>query len=172
RSVVRPVIADGDRIGVKPRFDDGANLGQGREAGFDVIVVSPESERVAVPLNWRLSRVETNYQWYRSGGSWKWEAITTTRQVAAGTVDSNATGPVTVSAPVDWGRYLFEIETTGDDATSTSYEFYAGYYYPEAGSDTPDTLQVALDKQAYRAGDTAVLKLEPQFAGTALVMVV
>src|SRR5690606_7433304 len=28
RSVVRPVVADGDRIGVKPRFDDGANLGQ------------------------------------------------------------------------------------------------------------------------------------------------
>src|SRR5690606_6487560 len=39
-------------------------------------------------------------------------------------------------------------------------------------SDTPDTLQVALDKTAYRVGDTANLKLDPQFAGTALVMVV
>src|SRR5690606_33112437 len=56
--------------------------------------------------------------------------------------------------------------------TSTSYEFYAGYYFAEAGSDTPDTLQVALDKESYRAGDTAELRLDPQFAGTALVLVV
>ena len=173
RSVVRPVLADGDRIGLKPRFEDGAGLGEGRDAAFDVITVSPEGETVATSgLNWTLSRVETNYQWYRDSGSWKWEAITTTRQVADGTIDTTASGPVAVSAPVDWGRYLFEIESTGEDATSTSYDFYAGYYYPEAGSDTPDTLQVALDKDAYRAGETAVLKLDPQFAGTALVMVV
>ena len=44
--------------------------------------------------------------------------------------------------------------------------FYAGYYYAEAGSDTPDTLEVALDKPAYAIGETANLKLEPQFAGT------
>src|SRR5690606_40391976 len=42
----------------------------------------------------------------------------------------------------------------------------------EAGSDTPDELDVALDKPAYRPGDTAVLQLDPQFAGTALVLVV
>ncbi|RYE87181.1 MAG: alpha-2-macroglobulin family protein, partial [Hyphomicrobiales bacterium] len=173
RSLTRPVVADGDRIGVRPRFADSAGLGQGSDASFDVITVAPSGDTVATEgLSWKLSRVETNYQWYRASGSWKWEAITTTRQVADGTVDTVATGPVAVSAPVDWGRYLFEIESSGDGATSTSYEFYAGYYYPEAGSDTPDTLQVALDKDAYRAGDTAVLKLEPQFAGTALVMVV
>src|SRR5690606_30805466 len=65
----------------------------------------------------------------------------------------------------------FEIETA-DGSTSSSTEFYAGYYYPDAGSDTPDTLDVALDKTAYKLGDTVNLKLDPQFAGTALVMVV
>ncbi len=82
------------------------------------------------------------------------------------------TGRSAIAAPVNWGRYLLEVESAGDDATSTSYEFYAGYYYPEAGSDTPDTLKVALDKPAYRVGDTAKLKLDPQFAGTALVLVI
>jgi len=173
RSLTRPVEADVDRIGLKPRFDDAEGLGGGVEASFDVIAVSPEGKTIDKPgINWRLSRVETNYQWYRASGSWRWEAITTTREVANGTVDATASGPAVISAPVDWGRYLVEIESTGDGATSTSYEFYAGYYYAEAGSDTPDTLQVALDKPAYRAGETAVLKLEPQFAGTAVVMVV
>jgi len=173
RSLSRPVLADVDRIGLKPRFDESDGLAQGSEASFDVIVVAPTGETIAKPgLSWRLSRVETNYQWYRDNGTWKWEAITTTREVANGVVDAVAGGPVTVAAPVDWGRYQLEVESSGPNPTSSSYEFYAGYYYAEVGSDTPDTLQVALDKTAYRAGDTANLRLDPQFAGTALVMVV
>ncbi|HTO29140.1 MAG TPA: alpha-2-macroglobulin family protein, partial [Devosia sp.] len=70
------------------------------------------------------------------------------------------------------GLYRVEVQSTGENPTSSSYEFYAGYYYADAGSDTPDTLQVALDKAAYKVGETAQLKLDPQFAGTALVMVV
>ncbi len=173
RSIFRPVVSSSDRIGVKPAFEDAEGLSEGSNATFDVIAVSPEGKTVdKAGLTWTLSRIETNYQWYRESGIWKWEAITTTREVGNGTLDATATGPVSVGSPVQWGRYLFEVSSSGEDATSTSYDFYAGYYYPEAGSDTPDTLKVALDKPAYRAGETAVLKLEPQFAGTALVMVV
>ena len=57
-------------------------------------------------------------------------------------------GPVTVAAPVQWGSYLLEVD---NGETASSYMFYAGYYYPEVGSDTPDTLQVALDKESYRS---------------------
>ncbi|MGV8853598.1 MAG: MG2 domain-containing protein [Devosia sp.] len=173
RSLSRPVLADGDRIGIKPVFSDPTGLDSGAEAQFNIIAVSPQGEAVAKSaLNWTLSRVDTSYQWYRDGSAWQWEPITTTRTIASGSVDTPAGGPATVGANVDWGLYQLEVDSTGADATSSSYQFYAGYYYPEAGSDTPDTLQVALDKPAYRVGDTARLKLDPQFAGTALVMVV
>src|SRR5690606_15685869 len=128
-----------DRIGVKPQFDEDAGIAEGSEAAFDVIVVSPEGETIdKAGLDWRLLRVETNYQWYRQGNSWRWEAITTTREVANGSVDATASGPVTVAGQVDWGRYRLEVESSGEGATSTTYEFYAGYYYPVAGSETPD----------------------------------
>ena len=173
RSLTRPVLAQTDRIGIKPRFERGDGLAEGSEASFDIIAVAPTREAIAKSgLNWTLSRIETNYQWYRDSSTWKWEAITTTREVANGTIDTLADAPVQVGAAVRWGRYQLEIESTGRDATSSSYEFYAGYYYADAGSDTPDTLQVALDKPAYRVGETANLRLDPQFAGTALVMVV
>jgi uncharacterized protein YfaS (alpha-2-macroglobulin family) len=173
RSISRPVLAGGERIGIKPAFSDASGLEEGSEARFDIVAVSPEGEAVASQgLNWSISRVETNYQWYRSGSTWRWEAITTTREVASGTVDTPDGGPATIGANVDWGLYQVEVDSTGPDATSSSYEFYAGYYYADAGSDTPDTLQVALDKPAYRVGETANLKLDPQFAGTALVMVI
>ncbi|MEO5808438.1 alpha-2-macroglobulin family protein [Devosia sp.] len=173
RSISRPVLADVDRLGVKPQFADSDGLAEGSAAAFDVIAVAPTGEAIAkTGINWTLSRVETNYQWYRESDTWKWEAITTNREVANGTVDTVAGGPATVSAPVQYGEYLLEVTSTGDKPTSTTYSFYAGYYYPQAGSDTPDTLKVALDKPAYHVGETANLRLDPQFAGTALVMVV
>ncbi len=170
RSITRPVLSQTDQIGIKPVFTDATGLAEGSAANFELIVVSPEGEKIASDgINWTLSRVDTNYQWYRNGSTWQWEAITTTRDVANGTVDTPDGGSVTVGANVDWGLYRLEVE--GAD-TSSSYEFYAGYYYAAAGSDTPDTLQVALDKTSYKVGETANLKLDPQFAGTALVMVI
>jgi len=173
RNLTRPVAPLTDLIGLKPQFSEDDGLDEGANAAFDIIVVGTDGKQKAeAGLEWSLSRIETNYQWYRNNGTWKWEAITTTREVGNGTVDAVATGPVSVTSPVDYGRYRLEVTSTGDAATSSTYEFYAGYYYAEAGSDTPDELDVALDKSAYRPGDTAVLQLDPQFAGTALVLVV
>ncbi|MGN6488075.1 MAG: alpha-2-macroglobulin family protein, partial [Devosia sp.] len=173
RNLTRPVAPLTDLIGLRPQFSEADGLDQNATAAFDVIVVGTDGrQKGEAGLEWTLSRIETNYQWYRDNGTWKWEAVTTTREVGNGSVDAVATAPVTVSAPITWGRYRLEVNSTGEGATSSTYEFYAGYYYAEAGSDTPDELQVALDKSAYRPGDTAVLKLEPQFAGTALVLVV
>ncbi|MET3924878.1 alpha-2-macroglobulin family protein [Devosia sp. 2618] len=170
RSISRPVLASGNRIGIKPVFSDATGLSEGSQAQFNIVAVSPEGKAVAsTGLEWSISRVETTYQWYRNGSTWQWEALTTTRQVGTGSVDTPDGGPATIGANVDWGLYRVEIN---GDGTSSSYEFYAGYYYADAGSDTPDTLQVALDKTSYRVGETANLKLDPQFAGTALIMVV
>ncbi len=80
--------------------------------------------------------------------------------------------PTTVSAPVDWGDYRLTVERTGDDAAATSFNFYAGWYAAAAGSETPDVLAVALDKPAYKIGETAKLRLDPRFAGIALISVI
>jgi len=170
RNLTRPVMAEGDRIGIRPKFGEGDELAEDSQAAFDIVTVSPEGKAVAAQgLTWTLSRVETNYQWYRDNGTWKWEAVTVNRKVADGTLDTPADGAASIAEQVDYGRYLLEVNAEG---TSSSYSFYAGYYYAQAGSDTPDTLKVALDKPAYRVGDTATLRLDPQFAGTAVVMVV
>ena len=160
-SFTRPVLAAGDRIGIKAAFDAAGGLPDGSTASFDVIAVSPAGVAVAKSgLKWTVSKIDTNYQWYREDGNWKWEPITTTHQIADGTVDAVAGGPVTVSAPVMSGQYRIEVSSDGDNPASSSYEFYAGYYYAEAGSDTPDKLKVALDKKGYHSGDTAHLHLD------------
>ncbi len=172
RRLSRPLLADGNRIGIRPQFGS-YDAPEGSEAAFDLIAIGPDGQRIALDgVEWTLSRIQTTYQWYRANGAWRWEPVTTTARVADGSVDIAAGDPAVVSGRVDWGRYRLEVTSTGEDAASSSFEFYAGWYVADVGSDTPDTLSIALDKPAYAVGETVQVRLEPRFAGTALIMVI
>ncbi len=171
RQLTLPVSLDGPRIGVRPLYD-GYGVPEGGPAEFDVIAIGADAGRTDMPnVDWQLLRLHTNYQWYNTGGTWHWEAVTSTERVASGTVDLGAGDPARISVPVDWGRYRLELTSHGADATSTTVTFSAGWYVANVGTDTPDVLAVALDKPAYQIGDTAQLRLDPQFAGIALITV-
>ena len=49
--------------------------------------------------------------------------------------------------------------------------FYVGWYGGSGAEEAPDTLRVASDKQNYTPGETARLRIEPPFAGEALVAI-
>ena len=76
-----------------------------------------------------------------------------------------------MTAPVDWGRYELVVESTADDRTAASVDFYAGWYVPADTTTTPDTLELSLDAESYAPGEEARLRLVPRDAGTALVAV-
>ena len=105
---IRPTA---DMIGIRPDFA-GDEVPQGGTAKFSVIAVDPDGKRKALPgALWKLVKIERNYQWYRSGNSWNYEPVTFTKAVANGTIDIAADSEVSISQPVDWGRYRLEIET-------------------------------------------------------------
>ena len=80
--------------------------------------------------------------------------------------------PLRIAAPVEWGQYELVVESTQGTYVASAVEFYAGWYAPADVSETPDTLELSLDKDMYRPGDTARLRIVPRAAGTALVSVV
>lgn len=171
RDMDLPVALDGPRIGVKPAFDGGVD--EGGPADFSVIVIDEDGKEVdGADIGWTLSKVDRRYQWYRYDGNWSYEPITTTRRVATGTVQVTAGQPAQLSLPVEWGEYRLDVEGSGTLQTSTRVTFNAGWYSADASSDTPDYLDVGLDKTSYRPGDTAKLRLKPQMAGIAVVNVV
>ncbi len=172
RTLSRPIEPTTPMIGVKPLFD--GDISEGASARFDAILVAPDGTRMAkAGVPWKLERLVSDYQWYRANGSWSYEVVTTAKQVATGKVDFTADSPATIEAAVDWGQYRLTVQdVSGDQAAATSVAFYAGWYRAVSTSDTPDTLQVALDKPAYRIGETAKLRLDPRFAGIALVSVI
>ena len=170
RTAQMPVQATGPMIGIKPEFENKL-VGEGSVARFRVISADPDGETVAASgLRWSLLRVIREYQWYREGGSWRYEPVEYTELEADGSIDIPADGGE-VAATVNWGRYRLEVES--DDATgpASSVEFDAGWYVSTASTETPDGLEVALDREVYRAGETARLQISPRFAGEVLMTV-
>ncbi|MGN6771444.1 MAG: alpha-2-macroglobulin family protein [Rhizobiaceae bacterium] len=165
------VQPDGPRIGIRPANSDGS-VPENSVAKFSVIAGDPAGKKIDMQgLNWSLVKLVRNYQWYRDGSSWRYEPIDITQKVADGHVDVSASGEASISAPVGWGRYRIEIESPKADEPASSVEFDAGWYVAASSTETPDALEIALDKESYAVGDTAHLKISPRFAGEVLVTV-
>lgn len=170
RKLTLPVAAKANRIGVRPLFAD--RVGDGESARFDVRVVAPDGKGAAARgLAWQLLKVETSYQYYTTNGRWNFEQVNKTRRVADGRLDVAADAAARVEARVDYGRYRLEVTGADPQGPATSVSFDAGYF-AAASADTPDMLDVALDKPSFKPGETATVTLSPRFAGRATVLVV
>ena len=171
RKISIAIRPQGPMIGLAPQFSD-EQVPQGGRASFKVIAVDPDGEREALSgLNWSLVKIERNYQWYRSGNSWNYEPVTFSKAVTNGKIDAGVDQEAEITVPVDWGRYRLEIETEDPAGPATSYEFDAGWYVEASSTETPDGLEIALDKESYAAGESAKLKVSPRFAGELLLTI-
>jgi hypothetical protein len=171
RKLTLPIVPSAPMIGVKPLFT-GKSLGDNDIANFDIVMVAPDGKQMAATgLKWQLLSVESKYQWYRSGGYWSYEPIKVTRRVADGTIDVAGDKPGKISVPVTWGRYRLEVTSPEPQGPETTVTFDSGWY-AEASADTPDLLEIALDKSAYKAGDTMTVAVTARSAGKVTLSVI
>lgn len=171
RSLPLEVEPLGPMIGLRPEFS-GGSVPEGGTAAFRVIAVNAKGERIATDgLNWSLYRIERHYQWYRDGGSWNYEPITTSSLVQDGSINALSDSEAGISVPVDWGRYRLEVESPEMGGPISSVAFESGWYVEPGSTETPDGLEVALDRDSYAVGDTARLQISPRFAGQALITI-
>jgi uncharacterized protein YfaS (alpha-2-macroglobulin family) len=163
-TLVLPVTAGGNMIGVKPLFS-GRSLADGGNATFNVLVVAPNGKAVAQSgLHYELLRIDTHYQFYKRDGQWNYEPVKTTTRVADATIATSADKPGEISLPVKFGRYRLQVSSADPNGPVTSVDFDAGWYV-DASADTPDMLQVALDKPEYKPGDTMTVAVTARSAG-------
>ncbi|MGR3379143.1 alpha-2-macroglobulin family protein [Salipiger abyssi] len=168
RTITRPMAPAGPMIGIRPEFD--GTLPEGGEASFLLQAVGPDLTPVPMEVEWRINRVTTRYQWYQLYGNWNWEPVATRTTVTSGSATLGAE-PLRVAAGLDWGEYELVVERTGGGYVGSSVGFSAGWYAAAGALDTPDTLELSLDKPAYAPGETAHLRIVPRYAGKALVTV-
>lgn len=168
RRLTQMLAPSGSSIGIKPLFE--GIVAEGTAASFNLIALNPEGTPETMQVKWTLNRLTTRYQWYSQFGQWDWEPTTTRKRVASGEVRLDK--PLDIDAPVAWGNYELVVERVDGAYTASSVNFYAGWYAPVETSSTPDTLELSLDKDAYKSGETAKLRLIPRYAGKAVVTVV
>lgn len=167
RSLTLPVKSDSAMIGIKPEFS--GDLAENSIGRFHVIGLAADGSKQAMSgLTWKLIKVERNYQWYRQGNSWRYEPVVYTKQVQTGTLAVDANGGE-ISVPASWGRYRLEVESADNNGPTSSVEFDAGWYVSASSTETPDALEIALDKQSYKVGDTAKLQVTSRFSGQLMV---
>lgn len=169
RTLTKAVLADTPLIGIKAQAD--GVVAENTEAGFELIAIGPDLGRQEMRVKWTVNRVRTRYQWYSSYGSWYWDPITTRSRVASGEVQLAADQIATVKAPVEWGQYEIKVERIDGPYVASSVDFSAGWYGAADASATPDLLEASLDKDGYKSGETAVFRIVPRSAGTALITV-
>jgi len=167
RTLTLPVDMKRARIGIKPLFKGRA--GEGETASFETILVGADGKAIeGKGLEWTLSRLEQRWQWYSRDGRWAFEPTTRSRRVASDKVDAAPGAPGRIDARLDWGRYRLEVSDGSGLVSSMVFE--TGYWAEET-ADSPEMLEVVLDKESYRVGDTARIKISSRMAGRALVAV-
>ncbi len=147
RELVRALRPAAPVIGIKPLFD--GPVPEGQEARFQLIGVGPDETPEPMQVRWELTRVEVQYQWYQQYGQWNWEPVTTRSRVSSGETTLGA-DPTELALPVTWGEYELLVERTGGPYAATSVPFASGWFATADAARTPDTLELSLDRGAYR----------------------
>ena len=173
RSVTVPFALKKPMIGIKPGFEGEAK--EDSHVRFSVIAVGRDGKRMAMPgARWTLYRIEREYQWAKKDDEWSYEGVDVPHKAAEGVVDIAAEAPASIGADVKWGRYRLEVrhgDENDDDAPVSSVEFYAGWYSDSASADTPDNIEMALDRKTYAPGEEAKVSFTSRFAGKGLVVI-
>nr|WP_235186194.1 alpha-2-macroglobulin [Lysobacter antibioticus] len=174
RSLKRVLWPADALVGVRPLFDDKDGTDADSNAGFEIARVGSDGKpRPATGLRVTLIREHRDYHWnYGDEGGWDYDFTRRYEDIEVRNVDVGA-APVKLNFPVKWGEYRVDVYDPATKLT-TRYPFRAGWSWDDQnrGLDArPDKVKLALDKTAYKAGDTLEVTLTPPHAGPGLLMV-
>ncbi len=158
-------------IGVKPAFD-GNRIAENSQADFDIAVLDRNGAATAnTDLTYALVAERRDYQWYLEDGRYNFRVVRFDADLETGTLETPVGAPRRLTlGPLPYGRYRLEVAAprTG---VATSVRFTAGWWVEPQADDTPDRVQVVAQRETYRPGETATVRITPPFAGEALVTV-
>jgi uncharacterized protein YfaS (alpha-2-macroglobulin family) len=171
RTATVPVLPGTPLIGAKPLFD-GDRVSENETASFEAISVAADGRtRQAGNLTWQVFRLETRWIWTRGTNGWGSQAVVSTRRIADGQVQATASGQAPrIDVRVPWGKYRLEV-SGGDLAGPMTTVIFESGYGAGGTADTPDVLEMSLDKPSYRTGETMTVSINSRFAGSATVAV-
>ncbi len=160
-------------LGVRPLFADD-DAGSNSLAAFEIQRADLDGKSLTGSVSVKLIRERRDYRWsYNSGSGWVADFTSSFSETPVQTVALDGKTAKKIEFPVEWGDYRIELT---DSATGlvTRYPFHAGWSW---GSDNlgpdarPDKVKLAMDKSAYKVGDTVELTITPPNSGEGLLLI-
>ncbi len=173
RSLTLPVLPQGPVIGIKSKLTTVTDEREGQTARFDALVVDANGKMLPTSrVVWTLSRINRSYQWFNSEGRWDYTPVETKTKIADGVTSTDGKVPASISATISWGTYRLDMSAPDLGPTAQSSIRFTSGYSGEQTSDTPDRLEVTIDKASYASGDTMQVQLSPRFNGKATIAII
>jgi hypothetical protein len=170
RRIAVPIAHRPVYLGLKLDGAD-ATVPENTAAKFLAIAVDRAgTRRPAAKVKFALLREFWEYQWFSQDGRWNYRAVRRDEPVQRGEIDIVADRPTPLEFTTPKGRYRLEL-TDPVTGTSASYRYAVGWVEGGEDEEVPDKLQVRLDKQSYKAGETALVSIRSPFAGVVHVVV-
>ncbi|WP_426956365.1 MG2 domain-containing protein [Muricoccus radiodurans] len=163
-----PIRGTTPMIALRPVFRN-ASVDDGSEAAVEIALVSPSGEALSGNLRARLVRERPSWRFVLTSGSPRYETVWRDEPVDSADIPVAPGRPGRFARNVGFGRYRLEV-TQPNGLAIASIRFRSGW----TGSDdpaVPDKVDVAADRRAYSAGESARLRITPPFAGRASVAV-
>ena len=161
-SVRVPVRTNDTYIGIKPKFSGRAE--RDKPAGFNIKAVDWQGVPVAMKAQWILVKEDYHYNWYRKNGRWQYRYDQRDIEVTRGDIAIDAKSGADMAETLGWGQYRLIIKDARSDI-SASYRFYVGWG-GNALTNAPDQVQLGVDSELVRSGDTVKLTINSPYAGT------
>lgn len=158
-------------IGLKPGFA-GASVGFGEAAAFTAVMVDHEGKPLAnttVTVRW----IDENrdYRWYYSNNEWRVNFSKNDIEMKSRIMRTDASGQITFEHTTDrWGHFRVEVYDVAG-AAATDFVYRVGWSVASRAPDTPDMLELSLDKTDVQLGETIEGVVKGPFAGRATVVV-
>lgn len=157
----------GALIGIKPGFDGAIDAGG--EATFQVAAVNADGASTALGTRLKLVRERPDWRLVITGSLARYQTVWRDEPVVEADLALIAGQPAAFSRRLNFGRYRLEVvEKNG--LAATSVRFRAGWVASD-NPDTPDKVDVSVDRKSYKPGDTARVHVQAPFAGHATVLV-
>lgn len=168
-SVTRPYYSVPYVLGIAPEND---SFTVRNPADFRIVAITPNEEPADLhELHAELCRITYSYNMIEIDGHKRWQSTEEIQPVSEKNLSlKNGAGNVSFT-PESYGYYLVKISDNDDNARAV-YRFYASDpKFSGSGSQLIDRIEITTDKDIYRLGETAHVKIKAPFSGLMMITV-
>lgn len=131
-----------------------------------LVYTGSDGKEQAGRLDYTVYKLSTNFQYIFEYGRWNYRRQSIKHPVDSGSLEVNGTASLPLA--LDDGQYMIEVKD--NKGAVSSLNFTQGYM-TDAGIESPERIELALNKESYKPGESVKVSFDSPFDGWATLLV-